>query len=137
MINDIKELEVGEKATNEQLDQKIREKLGIGFSEMTEALCLSVKERAVELVEEIANIAPNGDYGKLIEDKELMAKFLQEEAAKPENWIIQFIETKKKDSGLIEFVFFNKTVDDGDIFKGFVFVGKSGKIRHAFAQIQS
>jgi len=137
MINDIKELEVGEKATNEQLDQKIREKLGIGFSEMTEALCLSVKERAVELVEEIANIAPNGDYGKLIEDKDLMAKFLQEEAAKPENWIIQFIETKKKDSGLIEFVFFNKTVDDGDIFKGFVFVGKSGKIRHAFAQIQS
>lgn len=126
-----------DKDTMEQFDQKLKEKLGIGIAECAEALNKSIMEKADELVIELPNIAPSGDYGKLIEDKEGMSSFLKEESIKPGSWVLQFLEVKNKDSGLIELVFFNKTVDDGDILKGFVFVGKSGKIRHAFVQIHS
>jgi len=104
---------------------------------MTRALSDSLLERIEELAEELMNIAPYGDYSKLMEEKDGITKFLQDEASKPENWKIQFIEAKKEKDQLIEFVFFNKSVDDGDILKGFVFVGLSGKIRHAFAQVNS
>ena len=117
------------------MDKLIREHLGIGFSECAQALSDSLTERAEELAEETINLAPYGDYDKITEDKEVIAKFFKEEAVKVENWEIQFVEIRKATDQLMEMVFFNKAVDDGDILKGFVFVGISGKIRHAFVQV--
>jgi len=137
MVESFKDLLPEEVKTPEEIDKVLQEKLGIGLSEMARALSDSLLERIEELAEELMNIAPYGDYSKLMEEKDGITKFLQDEASKPENWKIQFIEAKKEKDQLIEFVFFNKSVDDGDILKGFVFVGLSGKIRHAFAQVNS
>lgn len=137
MVESFKDLLPEEAKTPEEIDKVLQEKLGIGLSEMARALSDSLLERTEELAEELMNIAPYGDYSKLMEEKDGITKFLQDEASKPENWKIQFIEAKKEKDQLIEFVFFNKSVDDGDILKGFVFVGLSGKIRHAFAQVNS
>jgi len=127
---------VGEDAkTPEDIDKKVQEKLGIGLREMAGALCDALQRRAEEVGTDCYSIAPYGDYGKLIEDPEQIVKFLREEAAKVENWKLDFLEVKKKDDKLIEFVFINSAVDDGDVLKGFVFVGFSGNIRHAFAQV--
>lgn len=137
MVESFKDLLPEEAKTPEEIDKVLQEKLGIGLSEMAKALSDSLLERTEELAEELMNIAPYGDYSKLMEETDSITKFLQDEASKPENWKIQFIEAKKEKDQLIEFVFFNKAVDDGDILKGFVFVGLSGKIRHAFAQVNS
>ena len=137
MIEKFTDIPFDDSKNIEDVDQLLRDKLGIGFSECHEALCSSLKERTAELVEDVMSIAPNGDYGKLLEDKGEMIKFLQEEAAKPENWKIQFVEVKKEKDKLMELVFFNTAVDDGDSLKGFVFVGLSGKIRHAFVQMNT
>ena len=122
---------------DEEIDGVLRKHLAIGFSECAEALAKFLLERGEECLEDMINLAPYGDYNALTEDKEVMLKFLQEEAIKPENWVIQMVEVKKKGDQLIELLFFNKSVDDGDILKGFVFVGASGKIRHAFVQAHS
>lgn len=121
----------------EEIDDILRKHLTIGFSECAEALGQFLLERGEECLEDMINLAPYGDYSKLTEDKEVMLRFLKEEAVKPENWEIQLVEVKKKGDQLIEILFFNKAVDDGDILKGFVFVGASGKIRHAFVQAHS
>jgi hypothetical protein len=121
----------------EELEKVMQEELHIGLSDCQKALSVALSERASELVEDMPNMAPNGDYEKLTEDPEVMLKFLQEEAYKPENWIIDYVEVKKKDDQLLLITFNNKVVDDGEILKGFVFIGLSGVIRHAFAQIHS
>ena len=84
---------------------------------------------------EMTTLAPNGEYDKLMEEPEAILEFLRREAAKPENWVLEFVEVRKEKDQLMELVFFNKAVDDGDSLKGFVFVGLSGKIRHAFPQV--
>ena len=74
-----------------------------------------------------------GNYEKLIEDNEGMAEFLKTEGHKPEHWELHYISCGENDA-LIQFMFMNKAIDQGDTFKGLVYVSKSGKIRHAFAQ---
>lgn len=123
--------------TPEDIDTKIREKLGIGIKEMSHALCDSLRHRAEEVAEDCYSVAPYGDYSKMIEDPEGVAKFFREEAAKPEHWKLEFLEVRKKGDQIIEFTFTNTSVDDGDILKGFVFVGFSGSIRHAFCQVHT
>src|SRR5271166_2816875 len=137
MVNDFKDLKFDEAKTPEDLDKVLREHFGIGFQECSEALSKSLVERCAELIDDMPNLAPYGNYEKLMEKPEDMLQFLKDEASKPENWEIQFIEVKKDKDQLMELVFFNKAVDDGDILKGFVFIGLSGKIRHAFAQVHS
>jgi hypothetical protein len=136
MIESFKELSFlfsEERAKPEEIDSILREKLGIGLSECSLALSESLRQRAEELIEDLPSVAPYGDYDKLTEDPAVIAQFLKDEAAKVENWSIDFIQVRK-DNQLMEMVFVNKAVDDGDILRGFVFVGLSGKIRHAFVQ---
>ena len=121
----------------EDIDKKLQEKLGVSLQDMSEALCTSLKERAEEVAEDCYSLAPYGDYSKMTEDRDTIVKFLKEEAAKPEHWKLEFIQIKKKGDQIIEFLFKNSSVDDGDILKGFVFVGMSGKIRHAFCQVHT
>lgn len=126
---------IGEDTKNiESIDKKLQEKLGIGLKEMSYALCDSLRQRAEEVAEDCFSVAPYGDYSKIIEDTEGVTKFFREEASKPEHWKLDYVEVRKTGDQLIEFVFTNSSVDDGDILKGFVFVGLSGNIRHAFCQ---
>lgn len=136
MVDKLADIPLKDCKTIEEMDETLRKHLGIGFAECAQVLSDAVAERAEELVEDMLNMAPYGDYDKITEDKAVMLAFLKEEATKPENWEIQFMDAKK-DSQLMELVFFNKSVDDGDILKGFVFIGLSGKIRHAFPQVSS
>ncbi len=121
----------------DELEKVMQEELHIGLADCQKALSAALSERASEIVEDMPNMAPNGDYEKLTEDPEVMLKFLQEEAYKAENWVIDYVEVKKKDDQLLLIAFNNKVVDDGEILKGFVFIGLSGAIRHAFAQVHS
>lgn len=124
-----------EAKTNEDCEQIIKETLGIGFGECKQALSQFLTERGGELMDDMINLAPYGDYGKMTEEPTEMLKFLQEEASKDENWLLCYVSAAEKNGELIELIFDNKAVDDGDILKGYVFVGLSGKIRHAFVQV--
>ena len=135
MVESFKEIPFAEAKGEEEIDKLLQEKLGISLAECATALCDSLRERAEEVAEEMTSLAPNGDYEKLMEEPEAIIKFLREEATKPECWALEFLETKKEKSQLMELVFANKAVDDGDSLKGFVFIGLSGKIRHAFTQV--
>lgn len=121
----------------EDIDKILREHTGTGLSECASALTASLLERVDEMLEELPYVSPHGDYSKMMEDKDLIRDFLLTEAAKDENWTVQFLEIRKTQDTLMELVFFNKAVDDGDTLKGFVFLGFSGKIRHCFPQVNS
>lgn len=121
----------------EAIDKLLQEHLHISLAECAQALSNSLAERAEELLPDLLNLAPYGNYEKLTDDETIMLKFLKEEAVKLENWELQFMDVKKKDDKILEMVFFNKSVDDGDLLKGFIFLGLSGKIRHAFCQVNS
>lgn len=137
MVESFNEISFEECKESADYEKVLNEKLGITFAECYQALNESLQARAAEIAEDLPTMAPNGDYGQLMEDAESIAKFLREEAAKPENWKIEYIEVRKATDQLMELVFVNTTIDEGDILKGFVFVGLSGKIRHAFTQVQS
>jgi hypothetical protein len=135
MVESFKEISFAECKKPEDFEKVLQDKLGIGFAECTQALSTSLQERAEEVAQDLPSMAPHGDYDKLTEDQAEIAKFLKEEASKPEHWEIDFIEVRSEKDQLMELIFINKAVDDGDILKGFVFIGLSGKIRHAFAQV--
>jgi hypothetical protein len=136
MLDSFKDFSFGETKTVEDVDKLLQEKLGVSLQQCQEALSNALLLRAEEVVPDLPSVAPYGDYGKLMEDPETILTFLQQEAFKEENWSCEFAEIRNKEKDqLMELVFYNKAVDDGDILKGYVFVGLSGKIRHAFAQV--
>lgn len=118
----------------QQIDARLQEKLGVSFAGLKQALSEYVLAHAEELTHEFVNIAPYGDYGKLLEDNDSMAEFFKTEGHKVENWEVQGLTPHDVHKNLITFHFANKSVDDGDVFQGFVYVSFQGKIRHAFAQ---
>jgi hypothetical protein len=125
-----------EEYDEDKVAAKIQEKLGTTLNQMKDALSKSVQERAEELTLDFVNIAPMGDYEKLLEDNDGMADFLKLEAHKPEHWKLESIFVNTVNKELLSFVFKNIAVDDGEGFEGFVFVTKTGKIKHAFAQVK-
>jgi hypothetical protein len=137
MPDSFKHIPFGDAKKTEEIDALLQEHLKISLNDCHEALSNSLQKRAEEMAAELTSLAPYGDYGKLTEDPEIITTFLREEATKLDNWKIEFLEVKSDKDQLMELVFHNKAVDDGDILKGFVFIGLSGKIRHAFPQINS
>lgn len=137
MIEKFEELGLQEADKMDAVEQKIQEKLGIKVEEMRIALSKHVLEKAEELTHEFVNMAPLGDYSKMLEDNDSMAEFLRTEAHKPEHWVLYSVRQSDTNDKLITFDFKNKSIDDGEVFTGFVFVSKSGVIRHAFAQGES
>lgn len=119
------------------IDKLLQEHLHISLQDCYQALSESLKNRAEELLIDMINLAPYGDYNALMEEPQEMLTFLIEEAAKPENWEVQFVDVKKQDDQLLEVMCFNSSIDDGDILKGFLFIGLTGKIRHCFPQIHN
>jgi len=136
MVDNLKDIKFDDAKNTEDMDKILRDNLGIGCTECAQALSENLLTKLEECLEDLPNMAPYGDYDKLTEDPQVILTFLKEEASKPENWKLQFVDREEK-SQLLKLMFFNMAVDDGDILKGFVFIGLSGKIRHAFAQVQS
>lgn len=133
MIEDWDELGLTEGGGTEQWSLQFQEKLGLNIETLQAAIGEWVISHSEELAKEFVNIAPNGDYSKLLEDKESMAAYLKAEASHPQHW--KLVEAKA-DHNLLAVMFDNQIVDEGASLRGFVYVGKSGKIRHAFAQNQ-
>jgi hypothetical protein len=129
-------LDLKDEDTAETIAVKVQEKLGTSLGHMQEALSKSLMERAEEMTLEMVNIAPHGDYDKLIEDNDGMAEFLKTEAHKPENWKLYGIRVSDVKKDLLSFVFANMAIDQGDSMSGYVFVSKAGKIKHAFATVE-
>ncbi len=123
--------------TPEDMNKALRELTGTGFAECAAALTAALKERVDEMADDLPYLSPHGDYSKMMEDRDQIRDFLLNEAAKDENWDCHFLEVRKDTDSLMELVFVNKAVDDGDTLKGFVFLGFSGKIRHVFPQVNS
>lgn len=134
MIEKFEDLNIIEEDSLVQVEEKVKEKLGLSFTDLKNALTDYVVSHAEELTHEMPNIAPLGDYEKLLEDNDSMAEFLKTEASKTEHWKIQGVTVSEVQKNLLSFHFGNDAVDDGDAFEGFVYVSFSGKIKHAFAQ---
>jgi len=130
MVEKLEDLDISYEDKPEDIDKKIKEKLGMSFEDMHKALAIYIEKNAEEIVSDMMNIAPYGEYWELIEDTDGMAKFLRSDVVKPENWEIHSIKVIGDNS--IQFVFSSKAVDDGDNFKGFVVVTFAGKMLHAF-----
>jgi len=132
MIESFEDFELLPDDKQEDIERKVQEKLGVTFQQMYIQLAEYIKSNVDEIVSELVNIAPHGNYELLIEDedKEGMKQFLLSDVVKPENWNLD--RFKVSDSNDIKFIFSSKAVDDGDTFKGFVLVSFTGKIKHAF-----
>lgn len=118
-----------------KIDLKLKEKLNLGLDDIKASITTYVSSHAEDLALQLPNIAPNGDYGKLLEDNDDMSDFLKKETAQPENWILNTISEHDQHKSLISFEFLTKTVDDGKTLRGLSFVSKAGIIRHAFVSV--
>src|SRR5579885_3539720 len=136
-MQDSKELEFEtldpEKDLIEQIAVRLQEKLGVTVEQMTTALSEWVQAHAEEMTLDMNSLTPFGEYDKTLENNDDMADFLKKEAHKPENWVMHSLGPTKDNPALLQIIFANKAVDDGETVHGYVFVGLSGKIRHAFA----
>lgn len=136
MIEKFSDLELEKVETEAEVSALLFEKLGISISEMKKALSSAVIASAYELTHEMTNIAPLGDYSNLLEDNDSMAEFLHTEAHKEEHWLLEQANVSDVQSTLLVFKFGNNAIDDGTVFKGFVYMSFQGKIKHAFAQTE-
>ena len=137
MIESLKDLELDKidmKDPNylELVEATLKEKLGVGFEELTAPLIAYVHSHAEELSLKFPNIAPRGDYSKLIEDNDGMSDFLKS-LNQSSDWKILAIDDDPK-FNLLKFSFVSVAVDEGESLEGFIYLSKSGQIRHAFAQ---
>lgn len=134
-MEDLKELDFSKLETIEQIEEYVKEKLGVDMLAVKGELSAWVQNKAEELTLDFTNIAPYAEYDKMLEDNDSMADFLKAEATKPENWLLRELQVvKHAGQNMLEFIFGNKAVDDGDSLEGYAFVSMTGKIRHTFAQ---
>jgi len=137
MIDSLKDLELDKidlKAEDylEKINSILQEKLGVGFKEIKSPLIDYVKSHAEELSLSFPNIAPHGDYSKMIEDNDGMSNFLKS-LENLDDWKVLSIDEDTK-FNLLKFSFVSIAVDDGDSLEGFTYLSKDGKIKHSFAQ---
>lgn len=132
-----------EKATLEDLNQvwrskvedKIKEKLGLSFQDMVEKLGPYVLKNCDKIADQMRNLAPYGQYDKLMEDKSQMLDFLKQELVKPEVWRLQEYTLDSKFKKMVVFKFKCSAIDQADSVFGNVLVSFSGAIRHAFITV--
>lgn len=134
-FNLLKYFDIQDEDDADAVAQKVEAKMGTSIQTMKERLSEWVLAHAEEMTLDLHNIAPLGDYEKLIEDNDGMADFLKTEAHKPEHWKLYGVRMSDVNKTLIQFVFANMAVDEGETMQGFVFSNKTGTIRHAFAQV--
>jgi hypothetical protein len=136
MIKDKKSIDIEEfnEFRMKRAESLIQEKLGLSIDELKSALSNYTVANADELSDQFVNIAPLGDYGELLETTDEKITFLKGEGALAKHWLLRAIRKSDIKENLISFEFLNDSVDDGDVFQGFVYVSFQGKIRHAFTQ---
>lgn len=130
MIESMKDLGLSPDDDEEKIGNKLKDKLGVSLDDVKKYLCEHLFTNADSIANELMNIAPHGDYEKLIEDAPGMADFLKTEVVKPEYWSLSYIDNIHEQ--VFQLVFFSSAVDDGETFKGYVVMNFSGKIMHAF-----
>lgn len=134
-MNEAFKIVLNSKSENEEEFNKIlQDNLKVSLEDCVVQLNSFLRDRSQDVLKDMFNLAPYGDYSKYTEDLGVILNFLQNEAAQAKNWKVNFSLLRKKDDELIELIFNNIAVDDGDILQGYVFIGLSGKIRHAFVQ---
>ena len=116
----------------EVIEKKVQEKLGLNFNDMYISLANYINDNVNDIVKDMINVAPHGDYEKLIEDTDGMVEFLKAEVVKGENWRLDMVKTIQDQ--VLQFRFLSTAVDDGETFMGFVVVSFAGKIKHAFCK---
>lgn len=134
MIEKFEDLELTPQDTPEEAVSKVESKLEIKIDSLKENLNSYLKKNAEELAIQLPNIAPHGDYVKLLEDNDSMTQFLRDNASNDEHWKLKAIAAA--DFDLIQFLFANKAIDDGESVMGYVYVSKSGKVRHSFVSYE-
>lgn len=135
----IKDLEIDFEGTSEEVKAKLEEKLGIKITDLREALEKYTQEHAGELGKDFITLAPYGDYGKLLEEENEIASFINEEAALAKNWALAYLEqadTRLVSENLLEFVFINTAMDEDEALRGIVYIGAGGKVKHVFVRNQ-
>lgn len=125
-------INIQENTTLEEIESQIENLTNISFNELKRKLSNYVIDNATKIVEEVHNIIPYGDYSSIIEDKLQMEVFLKDASNKLENWELDLV---MQENNLLQLVFNNNSVDDGEIFKGHIFISANGKIKHLFARI--
>ncbi|SRR6266404_5987780 len=134
MIEKFEDLGLKDEFKIEEVDAILQEKMGIKIADLQQAICDYVQSHSEEMSLQFKNIAPLGDYEKLLEDNDSMASWLREEAAKIEHWKLSEIHPHEVHKNLLQFIFKCSAIDDGTTCRGFAFVSLSGKVRHAFAR---
>ncbi len=113
----------------------IRDEFNLQPEDLTTRLSSYVQEKAENLTLDMMNIAPHGDYSKMLHNEDDMAQFLKSDAHEGKNWKLSMISPEHK-LNLLKFEFANTAVDDGESLKGMVYVSYQGKVKHAFAQTE-
>ena len=128
MIEKFEDIGLVSGAGTEAWEKQLEEKFGLKIIDLQAPIGEWIAKNAEGLAAEFPFIVPDGDYGKLIDDEEKKSQFLKEEATKLEHWKLTAATEK---SNMIQFQFDCPIVEN---LKGFTFLSKSGKIKHAFAQ---
>jgi len=136
MIDSLKDLGITGEEEIEQLNLIFQEKLGISFNQMVGMLETVLIQRADEVASDFLVMTAFGDYGKLLEDQPKMAQFLRQEASQKDNWKLTYVGSSRDPQlpNMIEVLFGNIAVDEGESLKGYVFLNYAGKILHVFVQ---
>lgn len=136
MIQSIEDLELTGEEDLEQVDALLQEKLHISFADMRTLLHESLHERASQVAADFLVMTPYNNYDKLLEEQSHIANFLRHEACKDDNWEPNYVGTSRdpKMPNMIEVLFNNKAVDDGDAVCGYIFLNYEGKVLHVFVQ---
>ena len=129
----------------ETWEAQLKESFNLSFFDLQKELGVWISGNADKISRDIMNIAPYGDYGKLIEDASEISKFVQEDCSKPETWKligakkVKLYEPDNKkniDFECLQFCFTCEAVDEGDYLLGSVYVNEFGKVKHTFAYIE-
>jgi hypothetical protein len=136
MIEKFEDLGFKGEETEEQIAQIFQEKLGVGVPEMVELLSKYLKEHAEEIAPNFVTLIPYEDYSKLLEGDGKIAAFLKQDACKSDNWSPTHIGVSKdpKKPQMLEILFGNQAVNDGNSLTGYIFITFAGKILHVFVQ---
>jgi hypothetical protein len=136
MVEDFSELELNKAKTDKDIDLILKEKLNISLVNMVEKISSHLKLHVDDICSEFLTLAPFGEYSKLLETPEDIKSFILDNSDNYDNWKLVYAQINDTNHALMEFVFNFVAANDGEEIKGYAYLGKSGKIRHAFAQAE-
>lgn len=136
MITSFEDLGLTGEEDATQVQAILEEGLEIKFEDILERLNSCLRERASEVAENFLVMVPFEDYDKLLEEQPQMVQFLREQAAQSKHWQPKYIGNSrdKKLPNMVELLFNNTAVNDGEAVMGYVFLSFSGKVLHLFVR---